>query len=212
MIDIKSIDLKAMIWDRLPDNVKELLDSERFKVNAQLGAIALVAALYLTFAIVPKSSTLSNISRKVQELSNKIDLTNNHIRRLGEMQEKLKTLNSELESYSQGLPDQKEITEFLQELSTIAKSSMVKILSITPSEDIVPEKGEDEDKSKKHYKELPVVITAKSGYHQLGQFVSILEQGKRFITIQDLRIREDKRTPRSHDIRMVLKTYVSVGN
>ena len=116
---------------------------------------------------------------------------------------KLKELRAEYEEYSKRLPGEKEIPEFLEGLASIAKTSKVKILSITPSE-LVP--VEVEGKKEGYYKEMPISITAKSGYHQLGRFVADIETGKRFITISDINIRYDSNTPRMHNVKMGLKT------
>lgn len=197
------IDLKGMI----PEKLKEFLNNDQNRSYLVLGITAILAVLYLVFAILPKFTDLSAASRKVNELNYKINLVNNRVKRLDKMIEQLKELRTEVESYSKGLPDEKEIPEFLEELSSIAKVSDVKILSITPLELKVV--GQ-EQKGNGYYREMPIHITAKSGYHQLGAFISKLEQGKRFITIENLRIQNDKESPRRHTIKIVLKTYVSV--
>ena len=92
-------------------------------------------------------------------------------------------------------------------MSSIAKTSKVKILSITP---FALKAVKAEGKEIEYYKQMPILITAKSGYHQLGRFVSNLEKGGRFVTISDLRIQHDPAFPRMQNIRMELKTYVSV--
>ena len=99
------------------------------------------------------------------------------------------------------------LEKFLEELSQVAKASNVKILSITPMETKKTEEGDNP-----YYSVMLVKITAKSGYHQLGGFVSSLENGKRFIEIEDIIIKNDEGFPRRHDVEMVLKTYVSVEN
>ena len=106
------------------------------------------------------------------------------------------------------LPDEKDIPDFLQDLAATAKSSDVQILSVTPHGFVKDGKsGKDE-----YYSEMPVVITAKSGYHQLGSFISSLEHGERFVTVEDLDIKYDSQNPRRSNVRMVLKTYVAVDN
>ncbi|RKY42967.1 MAG: hypothetical protein DRP85_01175 [Candidatus Makaraimicrobium thalassicum] len=196
-------DFKAVI----PDKVKELLGDEQVRMYLVLGVTLALVVLYSVFAIIPGFFDLSRASREVARLNKKIDFVVTHVKRLDEMTERLKALKMELEDYSRGLPEQKEIPEFLEGLSSIARTSSVKILSITPSALKTVAEGK---KSGGYYREMPIVITAKSGYHELGHFISNLETGERFITIENLRIQHDSRFPRRHSVRIVLKTYVSV--
>lgn len=189
----------------MPEKLKEVLGDEQARAYLYLGITAVLAVLYLTFVIIPKSTELSRTSGMVNELCGKIDRVNSRVKRLGVMTRKLGGLRVEMEGYSRALPGETEIPEFLEELSATARASRVKILSITPSEREGAENGNG------YYRELPVLVTAKSGYHQLGNFISDLEKGKRFVTIEDLRIRYNSRSPRAHDVKLVLKVYVSVA-
>ena len=65
-------------------------------------------------------------------------------------------------------------------------------------------------KQDKYYSEMPIQIKAIGGYHQLGTFITKLEQEKRVIVIDDVQIRYNKNNPRLHDIEMMVKTYVSM--
>ena len=95
---------------------------------------------------------------------------------------------------------------FLQGLAGIARKSNVKILSVTPHKLTTKSKGKE---SGQYYGTMPVVITAKSGYHQMGQFINDLEEGGRFVTVEDVQIQYDNNFPRKHNVKMVLKTYVA---
>jgi type IV pilus assembly protein PilO len=210
MIDLKTMTpekIKESLKAMMPDKVKEFLSDEQSRIYVFLGSIAVFALLYLTFAIVPRFYELSKASREVTDINNAINQVNERAKRLDKTTEQLKSSRMELESYSRGLPDQKGVPEFLERLSSIARTSDVRILSITPSE---LKAVKAEGKSSGFYREMPIIITAKSGYHQLGSFVSNLEKEERFITIEDLRIQYDSKFPRKHNISMVLKTYVAL--
>ncbi|MFH1552651.1 MAG: type 4a pilus biogenesis protein PilO [Candidatus Omnitrophota bacterium] len=200
MIDLKTINLET-------DKIKEFLSDAQNRMYLILGATFVLAALYLSFIIVPKFNELSMVSRTVRELSNNINLVEGRMKRLDEMTKRLEELREEQASYSKQLPAQKEIPAFLEGLASTAKKSNVRILGVDPGEFIGEEAGE---KDKRYYLEMPIVITARSGYHQLGHFINNLEQGERFITIEDLRIQYDNKLPRTHNVKIVLKTYVSV--
>ncbi|MFH1665753.1 MAG: type 4a pilus biogenesis protein PilO [Candidatus Omnitrophota bacterium] len=197
------IDIRALT----PAKIRELFKDDVFRMYGILGAAVVMGLIYLGVVISPEFSKLAASSREVRLLNDKIEAVGARVKRLDARTKELNTLKRELSGYSKAFPDQKGIPEFLEELSAIASDSGVKILSITP-EDLKAVAIEGENSG--YYKEMPIIITAKSGYHQLGNFVSNLERGKRFIAIDDLDINYDNKFPRRHNIRMVLKTYVAV--
>ena len=185
---------------------KEFVSDEQNRMYIILGATGVVVALYMTFILVPKFGNLSRASRVVNDLNNKIEQLNVRTKRQTAMKGKLTELREEYDGYSKRLPKEKEIPAFLEGISAIAKTSRMKILSLTPS-DLKTVKSEG--KEVEYYREMPILLTAKSGYHQLGKFMSNLERGKRFINVGNLRIQYDSGHPRMHNIRMELGTYVS---
>jgi type IV pilus assembly protein PilO len=189
------------------EDVKEFLSDENTRNYIITGVAAVFIALYLSFAVIPKFTELSRTSRVVNDLNDKIDLVSSRVRRLNQTTKRLEALRKEQASYSEQLPVAKDIPKLLEGLSSMAKSSKVKILSITPSALRADAKVAG---SEKYYMEMPIRITAKSGYHQLGHFISNLERGKRLIIINDLGIKNDSKTPRMHNVRIVLNAYVSV--
>ncbi|MGD2279419.1 MAG: type 4a pilus biogenesis protein PilO [Candidatus Omnitrophota bacterium] len=200
------MDIKEQLQPYI-DKAKSLINVEQNKDYIIAGATALIVVLYLTFILVPKFGQLSKASRIVNDLNNKINQLNTMIKRQTQMKDRLVKLREEYAEYSKKLPMEKEIPEFLEGISSIAKKSRVRIVSITPSELRSVESG---GKVIPYYKEMPILITAKSGYHQLGKFISDLEGGGRFMTISNLRIQYDTNFPRMHNERIKLLTYVSV--
>jgi len=183
--------------------IKEIVKQN--KMYVVLGVTVVVAGIYLFLFIFPAFSKFLTVHREVQNLKDEIELVNGRVKMINNMTEKLEALELELESYSKGLPGQKEIPEFLEELSSVAKVSGVKILSITPSE----LKEAKSVEAREYYGEMPVFITAESGYHQLGFFINNIESGERFILVEDLNIQHNAESPRKHDVMLTLKTYVS---
>ncbi|MGB2630126.1 MAG: type 4a pilus biogenesis protein PilO [Candidatus Omnitrophota bacterium] len=199
-------DLKAQALSQL-EKVKGFLSNEDIRKYIIAGAAGIFAALYLTFVLVPKFGDMSKAAWIVSDLNATVNQLSTRIKRQDMMKGRLKELRDEYAGYSTKLPMEKEIPDFLDKVSEIAKNSKVKILSITPFELKAVEAA---GKEVEYYKQMPILITAKSGYHQLGKFVSNLEKGGRFITISDLSIQHDAAFPRMHNVRMELKTYVSV--
>lgn len=196
MIDLKTINIQV---------IKEFLSDETKRMYVILGGTAIIALLYAVVFIFPTFTSFSKVTTEVKEINEKMNFINQSIFKMAHRKELLEKLQLELDSYAGGLPNEKEISGFLENISIIAKTSGVKILAITPS-GLKPLKIED---TGIYYYEMPISITAKSGYHELGRFISEIEQGKRFMTVEGLQIRDNKNTPRKHDVRLVLKAYVS---
>ncbi|MFH1877574.1 MAG: type 4a pilus biogenesis protein PilO [Candidatus Omnitrophota bacterium] len=199
--------IRLKILDSYIEKSRELLKNERAKKSLIIGITAVTGVLYISFLIVPKVTELARVSQKISNLNDKIDVVNTRVKRLNQLTREMKELIEENKSYSERLPVQKDISELLEGFSTVARSSKVKLLSITPSalkvDEMVPG-------SEKYYMEMPVRITARGGYHQLGYFVNSLEQGERLIIIKDLSLKYDPANPWAHNIVMTLTAYVSV--
>ncbi len=55
--------------------------------------------------------------------------------------------------------------------------------------------------------ELPIVLDAKGGYHQIGRFLAMLETGQRHLSVQRLVIKSQG-SQGKHDIRLVVSALV----
>jgi len=186
--------------------IKGLFKDPQVRKYSIVGGTLLLCLLYFIFLIIPQFITVAKVSRQVKDLRANVETVENRSRRIDDMRKRYESLQEELGKYSKHLPAEKEITTLLEGFASIAKQSNVRILSITPYRVRTPEGSKE---LRKYYYEMPVKITAKSGYHQLSRFVSSLEKGKRIIVIDDLQIRYDKNTPRMHNVIVMVKTYVS---
>ncbi|MBL7072279.1 MAG: type 4a pilus biogenesis protein PilO [Candidatus Omnitrophica bacterium] len=205
-------DFRASIADGLgkiekfiPDRIKKLFTAKEYRGYMILAIAGIILFVYLISAVIPKLVFLGKTSIEIKDLKAKIELVDSRIGRIDVLTKKFEKLTTEINGYSVGLPEQKELPEFIEELSLTAKTSGVKILSITPKE------PKDIEKAGEYYKEVPIEITAESGYHELASFIGNLEGSKRFVTIEDLLIKSDVKDPRKHDITIKLKTYVYVA-
>jgi len=199
------IDIKTLTTEKL----QELLQDKKTLTYIVMGALGVFILVYLFLAIIPSFSKLVKTGREIGGIKNNINMVQDRVERFDILEKQLEALNEEFTGYSKGLPGKKEIPQFLEDLSVMAQVSGVEILGITPSALAQTESGGEK---KKYYQQMEIVITAKSGYHQLGHFISNLEGGERFVNIEALKIKEDKKAPREHNVKIVLRTYVAVEN
>jgi len=98
-----------------------------------------------------------------------------------------------------------QISGILEDFSNVAESSGVKILRIKPLE--APVIASSQKVTNDPYSEIPILIEARAGYHQLGAFVDKIENMDRFIKITDIDIAGTDKDPRRHDIKIRIITY-----
>lgn len=179
---------------------------ENIKNNPkQLAAVIIAAALgifLLYFNFILKPQVLQAASLVVNMNKTRADLKKAEfdISEIPKFKNDIRTYEDKVTYYEKMLPAEREIPSLLQGLSDMAKNSNVKIIGITPTV-IEGEKGTI-------YQELPILISARSGYHELGRFLSSLENSERFIKVADISIRANSINPKKHDVELLLMTYI----
>jgi len=195
-----------MFLDELKNKLKKI-DLEKNKKEIVLFCILfLLAIVYLYFAVFLKSN-FGTLFSQIQEIrSLKTDITSTmrdaeyeHI-----LLKRLNSVESVITDYEKKLPVEQEIPMLIESVSGRARDSYVKILGIRP----IASRNAKMPKTKEVYQEIPILISAKSGYHQLGVFINKLENADRFMELSDIKIKFNKATPKVHDIELVVSTYV----
>jgi len=189
------------------EQIKELLKDQQVRKYLVAGGIILITVFFFTFNTIPGLFQFITLATMTSDMEAQINAAENKISRIDDMERKVEELKEDLGKHSKHLPAEKEITSLLEGFAFIADRADIKILSVTPYE---LKKISTGNKYDKFYREMPIKITAKGGYHQLGHFINKLEKEKRVIIIDDLEIKYDKQTPRMHDIVIMVKTYVSI--
>jgi type IV pilus assembly protein PilO len=190
------------------NKLKELWKDAESRKYLIGGVILAVCLLYLFIIILPGLTRMAGLSSDSRKVQRKLDKAEAKVSRIGKWKAELDVLETEHDLVASQFTAEREIAALLEEFSAIAGRSNVKILSITPL-------GMNDDEVtdvKQYYSSMPIMITAKSGYHQLGDFISNLENGERIINVKDLQVKFDASSPRMHQIVLRLNTYIAVDN
>ena len=173
-----------------------------------LGLLAILIA-YVFLFLSPSLGKLFELMPKMRELKIEITSVHNDLQFEENFGKKLQKLEEEMGKYEHKLSREKEIPVLLENLSQIAKKSRVKILSITP----ITRRGLRDSAREKAsvYQEVPIAVTAQSGYHDLGNFINKLENGQRYMQIRDIEIRTKKNNPKRHEVDFVVYAYTFKG-
>lgn len=164
----------------------------------------IIGYFFLFFS--PLTAKLSDVSRKVSKLQSDLttaDLAISGIPKLGSEIEELKKKSI---AYSNKLPNEEEFPALLESLSRMAQSTDVKITKILPVKDT--EVQASEKSTPRIYQEQKILINAQCGYHQLGTFISELENAERFMEISDITIESLKTAPRRHNVQLIVTTFI----
>ncbi len=190
-------DLQSLLKIDFKKNQKQIM------IFLVLMAVLLVI-VYFNFILTPQVTRVVHVviemSRQGADLKNaKRDILN-----VPKFKHAILSYKEKVDSYERMLPAEQEIPTLLENLSAMAKSSGVKIDSIMP----VAKKEEKAQNAAQVYQEIPIRITAKSGYHELGAFVANLENAERFMKVVDISIRSNKQSPKRHDVEILVLTYI----
>lgn len=184
---------------KLPFNLK---DNPR-QLMIVIAVIAVIAGyFYVKMLLLPQISVTMKSVKQVNTLRPEVKASENDIAKIDKLKREISASRSKIESYESMLPVEQEVPKLLESLSTMAKSSNVKIVGITPLA------SKQEESPEKIYQEIPIQISARSGYHELGKFLADLEGSDRFMKVADIDIRANKSSGKRHDVELLVLTYV----
>lgn len=193
------------IQDQLRRSLDKLKRDPKQLVVVMSVAVVVGLLFYLIVILRPQLTAIADIRSKLGKARNELKSATNDIAMIPSMTSTVETYNKKIGTYDKTLPTEDGIPDFLASLSSMAKNCNMAILAIVPVE------SKTDTNPKKIYKEIPIKITARAGYHDLGKFLASLESSDRFIKISDIRVKYNSSTPLKHDIELLLATYVLLG-
>ncbi|MDP3788819.1 MAG: type 4a pilus biogenesis protein PilO [Candidatus Omnitrophota bacterium] len=189
------------------DFLKRATKNEIMAFAVLICVLMIVGYFFLFFS--PLTAKLSDVFRKVSKLESDLTVADLAINGIPKLKSEIEELKKKSVAYSNTLPKEEEFPALLESLSAMAQNTDVKITKILPVKDIevkAPEKS-----TSRIYQEQKILINAQCGYHQLGTFISELENAERFMEISDITIESLKTTPRRHNVQLVVKTFILKG-
>ena len=166
----------------------------------------LVVVIYISFMLMPQIERVFEAVGQVSKVGADLKEAQYNIANIPKFKSSLVTYEEKVDRYEKMLPAQQEIPSLLESLSDMAKKSNVKIIGIMP---VVGK--EDRAKKGQIYKEIPILINAKSGYHELGKFLSNMENADRFMKVSGIQIKFNSQSPKKHDTEIMVLTYILLG-
>lgn len=117
---------------------------------------------------------------------------------LARFKQEAQALRARLETAKERLPSEKEIPALYRQVSDLAFQSGLSVSLFQPKDPVM----------KDIYQEVPITVSAESGYHQLGSFFDRLARLPRIVNLTDLKLTGISRPTGTLKADLVLATYV----
>jgi type IV pilus assembly protein PilO len=146
---------------------------------------ALVAAIAVTFMIIlPKNKEIKALDSKIQVQENEIAKSQAKAEKLTELIAENQRLSKELDTLKEQLPEEREISNLLKQVSDQGIASGLRILLWKPEQKKTHPSG--------IVYEIPVRVELSGSYHNLGYFFSSLTRLNRIVNISDIKLDDPK--------------------
>lgn len=150
------------------------------------------------FLLSPKMAAVANLRQ--QRVSKELELQQNRVMAasLARFKQEALALRERLETAKERLPSQKEIPGLYRQVSDMAHQTGLAVSLFQPKE----------PSQKDLYEEVPISITAETGYHQLGNFFERLSKLPRIVNLRDMKLTGISRPTGTVKADLILATYV----
>ncbi len=146
---------------------------------------ALVIAIAVTFMLIlPKNKEIKALESKIQAQENEIAKSQAKAEKLTELIAENQRLRNRLNELKEQLPEEKEVSDLLKQVSDLGIASGLRILLWKPEQRVTHLSG--------IVYEIPVKVELSGSYHNLGYFFSSLTRLNRIVNISDIKLGDPK--------------------
>ncbi|MFH0739171.1 MAG: type 4a pilus biogenesis protein PilO [Candidatus Omnitrophota bacterium] len=194
-------------------DITELI--KRLKLNKELdkNKIILIVALCLILIYLDISFIIRAQARGISALQPKIIKLNTDINDLAKglaaikefTQEKALAVRKGEPEAAKKIIQEEELPLLLQEITDTANGTSTKIMQIKPIKD---PKAKEEIVAGVKVMPLMIALDLSCGYHSLGSFISTLENSKKFMLTQEIKILTNPENYLCQNVALTIKTYV----
>ena len=171
------------ILEKLPFRIPEL--NEKNRHYFVIGIIVFVFLADYFLLARPQLNTLIKLSPKIANLNKDIKQGKSDIEKINEYQSKVEELNKKLAAVGDRVITKEEIPILLDEISRLANASKIQINQLSPVKEAQELLLENADGK---YYSIPVELTGRGRYHDVGRFLNRLESDRIFMRVADFSI------------------------
>ena len=174
------------------------------KVVVSLVPALVISVLVIMFLVVPKNKETKRLNAEITKQENQIAIDQVKVARLAALRVENEKLKKRMEELKVQLPEEKEVSSLLKQVSDLGIRSGLKIMSWKPEA--------KKDHPSGMIVEIPVAVDMSGSYHNLGRFCSGLTKFNRIVNIGDIKISDPKPQRNEATVKIVFKatTFSSI--
>jgi len=154
------------------------------KILIAVAPAVIIAVVVIFLLVLPKHKEIKAVENKIAAQENEIAKNQAKAAKLPELTLENEKLRNRLNALKQQLPEEKEISTLLKQVSDLCIRAGLKVLLWKPQERKTHASG--------IVFEIPVNVELSGSYHNLGSFFSSLTKLNRIVNISNIRLTDPK--------------------
>ncbi|OGX26849.1 MAG: hypothetical protein A2787_06625 [Omnitrophica WOR_2 bacterium RIFCSPHIGHO2_01_FULL_48_9] len=174
--------------------------------NYILGGILFAIFFVYYFVIMqPQLMTLRSLSPEITILSQDLKKAKDDIEKLHVYQSQVNQLQQKISLLGERIKSKEEVPVILERISNLANQYHIRVDQITPMLDTqeLLMKGKEGN-----YFSLPIMIEARSNYHDFGRFLNDIESDSISLTVEKFSILANAQDTLKHEIKLTVNAVV----
>ena len=190
----------------MASNITSQLNKIKALPSLYQGLIAAVLpilfiALFIFFIFMPKNEQLAALNKNIEKLDKDIAISESKIMKLDDLIAENKMLQAKLATLKEQLPEEKEVSVLLKQISELGQTSGLEILLWKPQNKKTEPSG--------LYVEIPVNVEVMAEYHKLGDFYSHISRLPRLVNISDIKLIADTKSAKGEAGGLINATFTA---
>ena len=169
------------------------------------GLLFFIFFFFYLLIISPQLRIFIKLGPEITSLSKDIKQARDDMRNMEKYRMEVSDLREKMKWHGSKILSKEEIPTILENISRLANDAKVQITQIMPIRESQKLVLDNEDGK---YYSLPILINARGGYHNIGQFYNHVETDKIFMSIDDFDIAANNEDPAKHSLKMTVKVFV----
>ncbi|HDH52911.1 MAG TPA: hypothetical protein ENH24_00310 [Nitrospirae bacterium] len=186
------------------NRIKNLPDHYQIMIAALPSVILILFFFFLIYS--PRNNEIKNLGQKILQIDKEIVTGEAKVKKLDALMAENALLKKKLSRLKEQLPEEKEVSVLLKQISELGLKSGLKILLWKPEARKTQPEG--------LYLEIPVKVEVVAEYHRLGDFFSHISRLPRLVNISDIVLRVKKQKGQKGkgiiDATFTARTFASV--
>lgn len=169
------------------------------------GALLFVFLLNYFLLFRPLLGSLNKVNTQISELRSNLQDAKTDMARVGQNRDQLEKIRGQVNQVKVKIRSAQEVPLILEDISRIASAQGLKIDQLMPLKDqkVLLAKQKDVE-----YYALPILVQARSPFHDLGRWLAQLEEEKIFYGIGSLSITANPKDTMRHQVQVTIKAAI----